>query len=91
MLYETREDQTVKISFSHGITNMFMKLQILTSAPQVPVKTMELVQTCSMTTIAVVFLDSTEQIVKTVRTYALHMLYLLEMKHYNNPFERARM
>ena len=68
-----------------------MKLQILTSVPKVPVKTTDLVQTWSTTTIAIVFLDSTEQIVKTVRTYALHMLYLLEMKHYNNPFERARM
>lgn len=91
MSHDTYEDETLKISVSLGITNMFMKLQMLTSVYQVPVKTMELVQTCSMTTIAVVFLDSTEQIVKTVRTYALHMLYLLEMKHYNNPFERARM
>lgn len=68
MSHDTYEDETLKISVSLGITNMFMKLQILTSVYQVPVKTMELVQTCSMTTIAVVFLDSTEQIVKTVRT-----------------------
>lgn len=54
---------------------MYMKLQILTSVSQVPVKTMDLVQTWSMPTIVVVFLDSTEQIVKTVRTgYAKFVL-----------------
>ena len=68
MSHDTYEDETLKICVSLGITNMFMKLQILTSVYQVPVRTMELVQTCSMTTIAVVFLDSTGQIVKTVRT-----------------------
>ena len=68
MSHDTYEDETLKISVSFGITNMFMKLQRLTSVCQVPVRTMELVQTCSMTTIALVFLDSTEQIVKTVRT-----------------------
>lgn len=41
---------------------------MLTSAPQIPVKTMDLVQTLSMLTIAVVFLDSMERIVKSVRT-----------------------
>lgn len=68
MSHKTCEDQTLKMAVSLGITNMFMKLQILTSVSQVPVKTMDLVQTWSMPTIVVVFLDSTEQIVKTVRT-----------------------
>lgn len=58
--------------------NLIMKLQILTSAPKVPVKTTDPVQTWSTTTIAIVFLDSTEQIVKTVRRPTCALFVLIE-------------
>lgn len=47
------------------------KLQILTTASLIPVKTTQPVQTLSTTTAAIVFLDIMEQTVKTVSTNAV--------------------